>query len=83
MGGLIVRASLPYLEEFSSRMHVFITLSTPHLGYMYNASKIIDAGIWFLQKWRKSCCLQQLTMGDSKNLEETFMYKLSNTKGLE
>mmetsp|Transcript_1865 Transcript_1865/g.1297 ORF Transcript_1865/g.1297 Transcript_1865/m.1297 type:complete len:122 (+) Transcript_1865:149-514(+) len=57
LGGLIVRAALPYLEEYSDRMHAYVTLSTPHLGYMYNASRIIDAGIWFLKKWRKSTCL--------------------------
>lgn len=44
LGGIIVRAALPYLSEFSNQMHSFMTLSSPHLGYMYNSSKIIDAG---------------------------------------
>eukprot|EP00330_Aristerostoma_sp_ATCC50986_P009653 CAMPEP_0114586582 /NCGR_PEP_ID=MMETSP0125-20121206/9760_1 /TAXON_ID=485358 ORGANISM="Aristerostoma sp., Strain ATCC 50986" /NCGR_SAMPLE_ID=MMETSP0125 /ASSEMBLY_ACC=CAM_ASM_000245 /LENGTH=176 /DNA_ID=CAMNT_0001782073 /DNA_START=1316 /DNA_END=1843 /DNA_ORIENTATION=- len=51
LGGLIIRASLPYLEDYASKMHLFMTLSTPHLGYMYHNSKIVDAGMWFLKKW--------------------------------
>ena len=82
MGGLIIRAALPYLEYYSSKMHFYLTLSTPHLGYMYNSSKIIDAGMWFLKKWRKSKCLQQLSMSDSSNFQQTFMYELSLKKGL-
>lgn len=54
-----------------------MTLSTPHLGYMYTSSKIIEAGIWILQKWKKSRSLLQLSMSDSKNIEETFLYKLT------
>jgi triacylglycerol esterase/lipase EstA (alpha/beta hydrolase family) len=57
LGGLIVRASLPYLEEHFEKMFNFFTLSSPHLGYMYNQSKIVDAGMWFLKTWRKSKCL--------------------------
>ncbi len=48
MGGIIIRAALPHLEKFKERMYSFITLSSPHLGYMYNSSKLIDAVIWFL-----------------------------------
>jgi triacylglycerol esterase/lipase EstA (alpha/beta hydrolase family) len=36
MGGLIVRAALPYLEEHIDKMYNFITLSSPHLGYMFS-----------------------------------------------
>ncbi len=57
LGGLIVRAALPYLEEHADKMYNFITLSTPHLGYMFIQSKIFDAGMWFLKTWRKSKCL--------------------------
>lgn len=75
-------------------MKSFITISSPHLGYMYSSSKLVDAGIhsifvyliyiiiyiglWFLKKWKKNICLDQLTMSDSKNIEDTFLMKLSN-----
>ena len=82
MGGLIIRAALPYLENYASKMHMYISFSSPHLGYMYNSSKIIDAGMWFLKKWRKSKCLQQLSMSESTNLRQSFLYELSTQKGL-
>ena len=86
LGGLISRAALPYLEEHKAKMFNFITLSSPHLGYMYNSSTLIDAGMWFLKTWKKSLCLQQLRMTDydsSGNLETCKLYKLSQEKGLE
>jgi alpha-beta hydrolase superfamily lysophospholipase len=53
LGGLIVRAALPHLEKYKSKMHGFLTLCSPHLGYMYNSSKITNMGIWFIQKLKK------------------------------
>ena len=36
LGGLIIRACLPELEKFSRKMWAFVTLSSPHLGYLYS-----------------------------------------------
>ncbi len=44
LGGVIIRACLPYLAEFSDKMYTYFSLSSPHLGYMYNESKLINAG---------------------------------------
>lgn len=33
--------------------------------------------MWILQKWRKSSSLQQLSMTDAKEIEETFLFRLS------
>lgn len=82
MGGLIIRAALPYLENYSSKMHMYISFSSPHLGYMYNSSKIIDAGMWFLKKWKNSICLQQLSMSETPDLRKSFLFELSLKKGL-
>jgi triacylglycerol esterase/lipase EstA (alpha/beta hydrolase family) len=57
LGGLIIRASLPHLEEYSDKFYSYMSLSSPHIGYMYNSSKLFDAGMWVLKKWRKSKCL--------------------------
>lgn len=57
LGGLIIRSALRFLDEFKDKMYTFLTLSSLHLGYIYNSSKIIDAGIWFLKRWKKSLCL--------------------------
>lgn len=83
MGGMIIRAALPHLDKFKDKMFTYISLSTPHLGYIYNASKIISTGMWFLSKWKKSESLTQLSMADSKNIEDSFLYKLSCSEGLE
>ena len=86
LGGLISRAALPYLEEHRSKMFNFITLSSPHMGYMFNTSTLIDTGIWFLKTWKKSLSLQQLRMNDvdaSGNIETCYLYKLSQERGLE
>ena len=83
LGGLICRAALPYLGDHAKKMCNFITLSSPHMGYMLNSSKIIDAGMWVLKTWKKSTCLQQLRMTDDSDLENCFLYKLSKERGLE
>lgn len=44
MGGVIARAALPYLKEYSSLMHSYISIGTPHLGCYANQNKLIDAG---------------------------------------
>ena len=44
MGGLIIRSALPYLENLKHLMQTYISLSSPHLGYAYNPSKLIEAG---------------------------------------
>lgn len=60
LGGLIIRAAFPYLKDYKDKFYTFISMSTPHLGYMYNSSKLLDAGIWLLKNWRNSTCLSQL-----------------------
>lgn len=57
LGGLIVRAALPHLEKYKSKMHGFLTLCSPHLGYMYKSSKLFSTGMWVLKAWKKSIVL--------------------------
>lgn len=63
-------------------MYGYMTLGSPHLGYMYNSNSLIDAGMWVLKRWKKSKCLQQLSMTDSDQKNDTYLYKLSKIKGL-
>lgn len=83
LGGVIVRAALPKLAAYKDRMQTFMTLSTPHLGYMYQSSKLIGVGMWIFKKWKSSASLAELEMTDQKDVKKTFMYKLSKTEGLE
>ena len=65
MGGIIIRAALVHLSDLKDKMHLYMSLSSPHLGYMYNANKIIEAGLWILKRVRNSLSLQQLSMSDA------------------
>jgi len=64
MGGLICRAAFPHLEHLKAKFHTLVTLGTPHLGYMYNSSKLFDTGMWLIRKWNKSTGLNQMAMRD-------------------
>ena len=46
LGGVIIRAALPYLANYYSKFYTFLTLSSPHLGYMYSSNSLFDAGIY-------------------------------------
>jgi len=83
LGGVIIRTALPKLADYKDKMHVFMTLSSPHLGCMYSSSKLVGAGMWILKKWSTSKSLEQLEMTDHKDYSQTFMYKLSEAPGLE
>ena len=82
LGGLIIRAGLEELSDYKSKMHIFLTYSTPHLGCMHQSSKLVSAGMWFLKKWNDSKSLAQLELEDSKDLSKTFLYKLSENKSI-
>ena len=79
LGGLIIRAALSHLESLKSKFHTYISLSTPHLGYMYhgNANKLFDTGMWFLKKWNKAKSLAQLSMSGADKVKDQCLFKLS------
>lgn len=74
LGGIIARESFKNLKEYSSQMHGYISLASPHLGYMYNTNRLIDAGMWFLKQWKNSISLQQLSMSDSNDQRKSYLY---------
>eukprot|EP00826_Nyctotherus_ovalis_P057849 TRINITY_DN7920_c0_g1_i6.p1 TRINITY_DN7920_c0_g1~~TRINITY_DN7920_c0_g1_i6.p1 ORF type:complete len:564 (+),score=160.36 TRINITY_DN7920_c0_g1_i6:773-2464(+) len=82
LGGLIARAALPHLADYKSKMRVFMTFSTPHLGCMYQSSSLVGTGMWFLKKWKGSKSLAQLAMSEDKDMTKTVVYKLSEAEGL-
>jgi len=82
MGGLIVRAALPYLDRLKDKFHGFVSLCSPHLGYMYKTSKLFSTGMWLMNKWKKSTSISQLRMADANRLEDCYLYRLSQCEGL-
>lgn len=80
LGGVIIRAALPYLEQFSDKFFSYVSLASPHLGYLFGSSSLIDAGMWVMKKWMNNRCIKQLSLKDGKEIEECFMYQLSKKK---
>jgi triacylglycerol esterase/lipase EstA (alpha/beta hydrolase family) len=83
LGGIIVREALKHLSAFRNKMHAYISLGSPHLGYMYNSSSLVDAGMWLIKKWKKSDSLKQLSMTDMPRREDSYLYKLSEDDNLK
>ena len=43
---------------------------------------LIQQGLWLMQKWKKSDSLSQLSLHDNPDLRQTFIYRLSQSKGI-
>lgn len=43
---------------------------------------LIQLGMWFMQKWKKSGSLLQLCLRDSADLRQSFLYRLSQRSTL-
>jgi hypothetical protein len=52
LGGIIIRAALPYLEEYKCIMEGYMSLGSPHLGYLPNHHSLVSAGLWVLKNFK-------------------------------
>uniref|UniRef100_A0A1I8MVQ2 Uncharacterized protein n=1 Tax=Musca domestica TaxID=7370 RepID=A0A1I8MVQ2_MUSDO len=84
LGTIIVRSALarPQMRSLLPRLHTFLSLSGPHLGTLYNTSGLVNMGMWFMQKWKKSGSLLQLCMRDTSDMRKSFLYRLSQRSNL-
>lgn len=82
MGGLIMRACLPFLEVYKSKMHTFLTFSSPHLGLFYPQSKLVRIGMSLMNSLSSSSSIDELLLNDTKNPFDSYLYKLSKENGL-
>lgn len=77
-GGLVVRAALPWLKEYSSKLSVLVTFSTPHLGrWPGDMSCIHRLFVWCLRTRFPSAYLEQLALNDARTKYDSFVYRLS------
>jgi hypothetical protein len=86
LGALLIRAALTTvpMRPYLSKLHTYVSLSGPHLGYLYSENSLLDSGMWFLKKWKNSAALHQLCLTDNQeNLRSSFIYRLSEAKGLQ
>jgi Putative serine esterase (DUF676) len=83
LGGLIIRAALPFLSDYKSKMSLFMTVGTPHLGLEYNSSSLVSTGVWFLNKFNSTQSLLQMSLRDNPKFENSYLYRLSTYEGLD
>ncbi|XP_030754590.1 protein FAM135A isoform X2 [Sitophilus oryzae] len=84
LGNIIIRSALtrPQMKFLLPRLHTFLSLSGPHLGTLYNSSGLVNMGMWFMQKWKKSGSLLQLCLKDTPDPQQSFLYRLSQRSTL-
>lgn len=62
LGGVIIRACLPFLVEYKHMFNLLITLSSPHLGLNELESCVVKTGIIYLHKVKGVKNLKQLSV---------------------
>lgn len=85
IGNVIIRTALSesIMEPYHRYLHTYVSVSGPHLGYLYSSNSLFNSGLWLLKKLKNTRCIHQLTFTDDIDLENTFFYKLSKQKTLE
>ncbi|XP_027345055.1 protein FAM135B-like isoform X6 [Abrus precatorius] len=84
IGNLIIRTALTesIMEPYLRYLHTYVSISGPHLGYMYSSNSLFNSGLWILKKFKGTQCIHQLTFTDDPDLENTFIYNLSKERTL-
>ncbi|KAK7363210.1 hypothetical protein VNO77_05343 [Canavalia gladiata] len=84
IGNLIMRTALAesIMEPYLRYLHTYVSISGPHLGYMYSSNSLFNSGLWILKKLKGTQCIHQLTFTDDPDLENTFIYNLSKERTL-
>jgi hypothetical protein len=83
MGGLVVRAALPFLSEYKAKMHVLCTLNTPHIGFFVKPSALVGTGLWLFKVMKQTVSIDQLIMKDHLSPAKTALFCLSEGRGPE
>ncbi|KAL0355977.1 UNVERIFIED_CONTAM: hypothetical protein Sradi_4044600 [Sesamum radiatum] len=85
IGNIILRTALTesIMEPYLRYLHTYLSVSGPHLGYLYSSNSLFNGGLWVLKKLKNTQCIHQLTFTDDPDLRNTFLYKLAKQKTLE
>ncbi|XP_031105465.1 protein FAM135B-like isoform X2 [Ipomoea triloba] len=85
IGNIILRTALTenVIEPYLRYLYTYVSVSGPHLGYLYSSNSLFNSGLWLLKKLKNTQCIHQLTFTDDPDLKNTFLYKLSKQKTLE
>ncbi|KAG8388639.1 hypothetical protein BUALT_Bualt02G0146300 [Buddleja alternifolia] len=85
IGNIILRTALAdsVMEPYLRYLHTYLSVSGPHLGYLYSSNSLFNGGLWLLKKLKGTQCIHQLTFTDDPDLQNTFLYKLCKQKTLD
>ncbi|KAL5703698.1 hypothetical protein ACHQM5_022223 [Ranunculus cassubicifolius] len=85
IGNVIIRTALTEskMEPFLKYLYTYMSVSGPHLGYLYSSNSLFNSGLWLIKKLKATHCIHQLTLTDAPDLQNTFFYKLCKQKTLE
>lgn len=85
IGNIIIRSAITenLMEPYVKYLYTYVSVSGPHLGYLYSSNSLFNSGLWLLKKLKGAPCIHQLTFTDDPDLQNTFFYKLCKQKTLE
>ena len=76
MGGLVLRLAANKMK-YQEHLWSYISLGTPHLGYLQGLKLIIRAGLSLFSNIYSTPCLNELSCKDTDELHDTAIYQLS------
>ncbi|KAF3614523.1 putative phytoene dehydrogenase, chloroplastic/chromoplastic [Capsicum annuum] len=78
IGNIILRTALTesIMEPYLRFLHTYVSVSGPHLGYLYSSNSLFNSGLWLLKKLKGTPCIHQLTFTDDPDIRNTFLYNL-------
>ncbi|CAK9313273.1 unnamed protein product [Citrullus colocynthis] len=84
IGNVIIRTALSesIMEPYHRHLYTYVSISGPHLGYLYSSNSLFNSGLWLLKKLKGTQCIHQLTFTDDPDLQNTFFYRLCKQKTL-
>ncbi|CAM9315251.1 unnamed protein product, partial [Ectocarpus fasciculatus] len=81
VGGLIIRKALEseLLKPLLCKLHLYLSLASPHLGTLYADSQLVSTGMWALFKLQKAPVLKELSLDDVRrdDMTKSLLYRLS------
>ncbi|CAN8311886.1 unnamed protein product [Cochlearia groenlandica] len=85
IGNVILRTAIAdsLMDPYRKYLHTYLSLSGPHLGYLYSSNSLFNSGLWLLKKLKSTQVIHQLTLTDDPDLQNTFFFKLCKQKTLD
>jgi predicted alpha/beta superfamily hydrolase len=78
LGGVIIRASLRYLQLYKNSFHCYVSIASPHMGYLYHTSTIVTTSMWVMNQVKKDQSMIELALSDNKTLTVIIIFILRN-----